>query len=534
MPLTFLATLLIAAAPAEGGVSQPLATARGLATELAAGQFEAAVARFEPEVAKRLPAPKLAQQWKEIVGELGSFQRLGEVREESDPREKVIFVECVYERASVHLKIGLDAQLRVVSLRPTSGKPPEAFEAAARELVGELSRSHWARAVARFSPQMLKGLPVEALAKAWGGVVGKAGTFQRVTEVRLDPSHPPYTLADVSCAFEKESLTVRVVLDGSLLVSGLFFRPAWNPPGYADATVFEERPVTVGSAPWALPGTLTLPKGKGPFPAIVLVHGSGPHDADESLGPHKLFKDLAWGLASRKIAVLRYPKRTFQYRGKLSNADIATVKEETTDDALAAVAALAGMKEIDGKRLFVVGHSLGAGLAPRIAAAEPRVHGVVLLAGATRKQWHLVVEQRRYLAGLSGPPTEAGAAAIRQAEESAKKLDDPKLTPEEIVDGIAGTYWLDLRREDPAVTAARWKGPMLVLQGERDYQVTMRDFAGWKKALGSRSNTTLRSYPALNHHFMPGTGKSTPAEYEQPGHVPVEVVDELAKWLLAH
>ena len=530
MAFMLLTTLLVSASP-DGGTPSPVSLARALASELSAGQFEAAVARFDPDVAKRLPAPALAQQWKEVVGSLGAFQKLGEVREEG---ERVVFVECLYERASLVLKIGFDAQLRVTTLRPSSGKPPEAFETAAREFVAQLAAGAWPQAESRFSPQMLKGLPVESLAKAWGGVVEQSGAFQSVTEVKLDPSHPPYTIVDLTCAFGKESQTVRVVFDGALLISGLFFKPSWNPPAYATPAAFEERAVSIGSPPWVLPGTLTLPNGKGPFPVVVLVHGSGPNDADESMGPNKIFKDLAWGLASRKIAVLRYPKRTFQYRGKLSNADIATVKEETTDDALAAVAALAGLKEIDGKRIFVAGHSMGAGLAPRIAAADARVHGVVLLAGSTRKQWHLVVEQRKYLAGLSGPPTEAGAAAIRQAEESAKKLDDPNLQPDAVVDGIAGTYWLDLRKEDPAQTAAALKRPILVLQGERDYQVTMTDFAGWKKALASRPNATLKSYPALNHHFMPGTGPSTPAEYEAPAHVPVEVVDDLAKWLLAH
>jgi hypothetical protein len=209
------------------------------------------------------------------------------------------------------------------------------------------------------------------------------------------------------------------------------------------------------------------------------------------------------------------------------------VKEETTDDVLAAVNLLAGMKELNGKRIFVAGHSMGAGLVPRIAAAEPRVHGVVVLAGSTRMQWHLVVEQVNYLNGLV-PPSEAGAAALRRAEENAKKLDDPALKPDDVVDGQAASYWLDMRNEDVTQVAAKLEVPMLVLQGERDYQVTMTDFAGWKKALGARKKVTLKSYPALDHHFMPGTGKSTPAQYQEPNHVPVEVIDDLSKWLLSH
>ena len=73
--------------------------------------------------------------------------------------------------------------------------------------------------------------------------------------------------------------------------------------------------------------------------------------------------------------------------------------------------------------------------------------------------------------------------------------------------------------------------PMLILQGERDYQVTMADLEGWRKALSGKSGVTIKSYPTLNHLFMPGEGKSKPSEYEQPGHVADVVVDDIAAWI---
>jgi len=73
---------------------------------------------------------------------------------------------------------------------------------------------------------------------------------------------------------------------------------------------------------------------------------------------------------------------------------------------------------------------------------------------------------------------------------------------------------------------------VLVLQGGRDYQVTVDDFAQWKNALTGRPNAQLRLYPALNHLFLAGTGKSLPAEYSVPGHVPVDVIDDIARWIL--
>lgn len=523
-----LLALVMTAAPPDAGADR-LSLSRALATELAREDFDAASRRFEAGVAKRLPSSVLGQQWRQLTAGLGTFKALGAVREEG----AVVFVECVYDGGTLHLKIGFDEQLRVVTLRPTSGKTPAEFDAAARVVVQELSANQWSKVVARFAPVMAKALPQQGLERAWQGVIGQVGAFQRVDEVRQDAGQPPYTVVDLTCAFAKERLTVRVVLDGNLQINGLFFKPAWNAPPYTDATRFEERPLVVGTAQYKLPGTLTLPKGKGPFPAVVLVHGSGPNDADESLGPNKLFRDLAWGLATKGVAVLRYPKRTFEFRGRLSNADLPTVKEETIDDALSAVAALSTVKELDPKRLFIVGHSMGAGLAPRMATGDARVHGIVLLAGATRKQWYLVVEQRKYLASLA-PPSEAAAAAIREAEANAKTLDAPGLAKDAVVDGIPGTYWLDMREHDDVAIAAKLAIPMLVLQGARDYQVTMTDFAGWKKGLAGRPNVTLKSYPALNHAFIAGTGPSSPAEYEAPGHVAAEVIDDVAKWVLAH
>src|SRR5262249_17946858 len=156
------------------------------------------------------------------------------------------------------------------------------------------------------------------------------------------------------------------------------------------------------------------------------------NDRDETSGPNNLFKDLAWGLASRKIAVLRFVKRTEHYRGKLSNDDVPTVKEESLDDVRTAIDLLEKTPGIDLKRIVVAGHSLGPMLAPRIADGDARVRAIALLAGPTRSEGRIIREQRIYLAGLSGKTP--SKEALQSIEDTAKRLDDPDLKPDAVID----------------------------------------------------------------------------------------------------
>jgi dienelactone hydrolase len=256
---------------------------------------------------------------------------------------------------------------------------------------------------------------------------------------------------------------------------------------------------------------------------------------DETFGPNKVFKDLAWGLATRGIAVLRYEKRSHKYGAQSADDPTElTVKEEAMDDAHSAVVLLTTMPEIDPRRIFLVGHSLGAYLAPRIASGTPQIAGIILFAANARPIEDLVVEQVRYEASLAGTVTPAIQKAIDGAEASAKEMRNPDLKKGTTVHllnaSLPASYVLDLRTYHPTDVAAALSIPILVLQGERDYQVTMTDFGLWQKALAGHPKTTLKSYPGLNHFFIMGTGPASPVEYTTPGHVDKAVVDEVATW----
>jgi dienelactone hydrolase len=423
--------------------------------------------------------------------------------------------------------------------------PAQDFTAQAKALAADLFARQFDKVTSQFTDKMTAAIPPAKLATMLDDLFSQTGSFRGIEGTRAEIQQG-YHVVFVTCRFEKASLDLRLVFDAAGKLAGMFFAPSapkveWSAPGYAKPDAFQERQVAIGSGKWQLPGTLTLPRGSGPFPAVVLVHGSGPHDGDETVGPNKPFKDLAWGLAGRGIAVLRYTKRTLRMAElKESPAASFTVKEETVDDARAAVSLLAGTGEIRRGKIYVLGHSLGGMLAPRIADGDSNVAGVILMAGSCQPLEQSVIEQLKYLATLPGADAAAAAKQIEAAERAAMEIRSLKpgsaSTIEFLGSRIPASYFLDLRSYHPAETAAGLKIPILVLQGGRDYQVTLKDFEAWKSALDGRDTATFKLYAGLTHLFMPsaapGTAPGTPQDYASPGHVVEEVIADLAAWIL--
>jgi dipeptidyl aminopeptidase/acylaminoacyl peptidase len=401
-------------------------------------------------------------------------------------------------------------------------------EATARKVLAQLVAHDFATVHAHMTPQMTAAIPApDVLAAVWQQRTSSLGKLQSVESVQKQ-TIAGMAVSTLRCAFEQGALYVRLSFDAEGRLAGLFFPPMatapWSPPPYDHAERHEERDITIGAPPLALEGKLTLPHGAGPFPAIVLVHGSGSTDENETVGPIAPFHDLAVGLASRGVAVLRYQKRSFAHPEAFKPPARYTVREETIDDARAAVEKLTAMKEIDRRRIFVVGHSLGGMLAPRIADHDPHVAGLVILAGGTRPLEEIIVEQMK----ARGTPDD-----VKAAEGWLHRIRDPKLEPTDDVEcfgqKLPATYFLDLRGYSPADLAARLDEPILVLHGDRDIQVGLVDFEGWRRALSSRPRARLKRYPTLTHLFTEGAGAV--ADYEKPAHVASVVIDDIAAFI---
>ena len=412
-------------------------------------------------------------------------------------------------------------------------------KAIAIRALDHMDAGEYAQVEAMFDADMAKAVPADKLKAVWESLpaqVGKAtgrGDAQTMEQAGS-------TLVQVPLHFEKAELMAKFAIEGGGKIVGFMIQPAQaaalpaSAPPVAEDASFSEREVMVGGDDRALPATLALPKGDGSFPAVVLVHGSGPHDRDETIGPNKPFLDIARGLAAQGIAVLRYEKRT-----KARPQDFASgmfgVDEETTNDAVQAVATLRGIDGIDPKRVFVLGHSQGGMMAPRIAAVSGHVAGLVLLAAPARSLLDIVIEQNRRLAVLDDGKTsdaerDAITAIIQQVRITRDAATDPAT---KTVMGLPAGYWRSIDSVDPVAEARSVGLPMLVLQGARDIQVVDADWQGWRGAFHADPQVSFKLYETLNHLAMPGEGDGTLAEYQQPNHVDATLIDDVAAWIKA-
>jgi alpha-beta hydrolase superfamily lysophospholipase len=300
----------------------------------------------------------------------------------------------------------------------------------------------------------------------------------------------------------------------------------WTPPEYVDRAAFTEFERTVDSA-CGLDARLSLPTGSDPVDAVVLVHGSGPQGMDVTVGPNKIFRDLAWGLATQGIAAFRYDKRT---QACATNSATATLDTVTIDDAVQALSQVAAEDRV--RNVVVAGHSMGGAAAPRIAREFGDAAGVAMLAANARPLYELVPEQVRFQQRLDGELTDRENRTAEAVNETVDRIASGDIPDDFTFAGAGAPFWRSIRNYDRVETAKRLSVPFFVAQGERDFQVSVeRDFRRWQDALGDREDATFALYPQLNHFLMPGEGPPSPDEYRAENHVAVDVVVQLAAFV---
>ena len=430
------------------------------------------------------------------------------------------------------------ASLATAAQDPAPAPRPDAT-AIALQLLDRLDARDYAAAGTAFGPRMAAAVPAEKLQEVWESLPKLAGDA-------IGRGEPVVAAQDgvqqvtIPLHFAKGELVAKVVVaaDGSIV--GFMVQPPAAPaapPPAADAN-FGETDFSVGEGERALPGTLALPKVAPPasgFAAVVLVHGSGPQDRDESIGPNKPFLDIARGLAAQGIAVLRYDKRSKARPQDYADGDI-TIDSETTDDAVAAVDALRNTPGIDPARVFVLGHSQGAMMAPRIARHSGQVAGLILLAAPARPLLDILQEQRKRMAvlddGRTSPEESAALDALKQQVAAVRASADVPVAQSPM--GQPAAYWRSTDGIDPVAEAKDAALPMLVLQGTRDIQVVDADWQRWRGAFHDDPQVAFKLYDGLNHFGIRVEGDDDLAGYSAPGHVDAQLVADVAAWIDAH
>ncbi|MBO4819260.1 MAG: alpha/beta fold hydrolase [Firmicutes bacterium] len=293
---------------------------------------------------------------------------------------------------------------------------------------------------------------------------------------------------------------------------------------------------------YPLNGLLTLPDDiSKPVPAVVMVHGSGPSNMDERVMQITPFKDLAEGLAKRGIASIRYDKRTFAHSKKLMKnlGKEMTVKEETIDDAILAAKLLKEDPRILPDGVFILGHSMGAMLAPRIDAEGADAAGLILMAGTPYRLEDIVVRQLKQTS-KSGNSLMKWIVGLEDKMYSKKfdnlyELSDEEAKNKKFAGGITLYYFKEMGQKTAADYLLENEKPCLIMQGEKDFQVLANDdFKEFKELLAKRQHTVFKLYPDLNHVFVKAIYSDilkASKEYGTERHIGENVIDDISKFI---
>lgn len=313
--------------------------------------------------------------------------------------------------------------------------------------------------------------------------------------------------------FEKGKLTlVCPVIAKTGKIAGFFIKPFIPLPKVRNNDYEQE--LSFG-AEWKLTGTLTLPDNYSNQPIVILIHGSGACDRNETIGPNQPFSDIAKGLRERGIACYRYDKRTLIYAQKMANMQIS-LNDEVIDDAVEAIKMI--HVKYPKSPIYVLGHSLGAMALPKVATRTAIPAGYIFVAALARPLDTVIGEQLEYIIGL-----------MEDTEENKQEILESMLgamnnaMSQEYYDEVNSGFQLELVKQ---ITQ-----PMLFLQGGRDYQVTIVDFNLWKDSLKGKNNSEFKFYDNLNHLMQEGKGKATPDEYYEIKKFSPTVIHDIVEFI---
>lgn len=505
--------------------------------------YEKASENFNATMKKSANPESLKQIRASIITQFGTIKEEINLKKETKQGFTSITITSKFENGYLDLIVNFNSDneiagflLNTPELKSNENDKKNAsdsdikFENLSREFIKQFVSEDFEKAHEKFDDTMKKTIPIEGLKNVKSDLESLLGKIQEEIESKKETKDNKLIIT-LTHKTENGYLNFTFVYNENNQIMGLRCAPAQiNSNDEPTNSSILEKEITIGSDQWKLPGTLTLPNTEGPFPAVILVHGSGPNDRDESGYSYKPFKDIANGLTSQGIAVLRYDKRNKVH--KMPNS--YTVQDLVVDDVLSAFELLKNRKEIDSNRIFILGHSLGGLLIPKIGEQIPDAAGLISLAGSTRPLYDVILDQSKYFISIDDQTSiDKKKESLKAAEEYRNNTKALKFSdnPAENPLGHPANFWIDFYNNyAPAETAKKLQQPMFIIQGEKDFQVFMKDFNLWKEVLASKKNVEYKSYPELNHFFIKSES-GTLGEYTIPGHVSEEVIDDLSNWI---
>lgn len=381
-----------------------------------------------------------------------------------------------------------------------------------------LQEKNYAKAYSFFDETVQFQMSVSVLKDTEQQLNSQLGSFKKIIEINNE-SNTYFFYSD----FENMKLDIKLTFDADSKIIGFFFTP--HKEFKTQNSLGNELSIKSNNVP--LKGTLLIPEENNLKKLVIFVHGSGPQDRDETIFENKPFKDIAEKLFQNGIASYRFDKRTLSNPESFN--DKITIDDEVTNDIINIINYFKQEKQYTDYEIIVLGHSLGANLLPRIANQSNQISKIILLAGNARPMDKLIIEQYEYLYNLN--PTKELQTATNTIKEQVTFLNSKDFninTPKEKLPlNLPSYYWKSVLDYNPLQEVQKVKIPILILQGEIDYQVTMKDFNLWKNALKSNKTANFISYPKLNHFFFNGDSPSTPKEYSIKGNVDEKVTNDI-------
>lgn len=417
-------------------------------------------------------------------------------------------------------------------------RPPvdeEKFKAIGNIILEQLNQKDYAGIIEGMSESTKKQVNEDTLKLVWDQIEGTLGDFVQVKDVQVK-SDATKVEVYVIAEYKFQGLLLSLGFDSQDKLQGFYLSYAPIDAPLIDNEIYSENKVAIGDEQFPLNGILTVPKNVDKPAVVILVQGSGSTDKDETNGKGGLkpFKDLATELAGKGIATLRYDKRFYTYPHlAVDLQSTVTIQDEVLNDVNSAIELMKHNTLVNSEKIYVLGHSLGGMLAPKIAQDNSGLAGIIMMAGSLRGLNEIIADQARAeIIKTTTMSVEEKETAIKSYEDQSAGVNKLKEGDKNMnYFGLPNTYWLSLNQALGRDIAPSLQLKMLVLQGKEDFQVYADiDYVQFQELLKGKTNVEFHLYEGLNHMFMPSTTQDL-NDYDTPKHMDAKVIEDIAAFI---